>query len=40
MSIGACVFAVGGELYKTNAEWTSLIAIMRVLDVEWRAGGG
>ena len=40
MSLRAAVFVVDEELYKTNEEWTSLIAIMRVLDVEWQAGGG
>lgn len=30
MSLRASVFVVDEELYKTNGEWTSLIAIMRV----------
>lgn len=40
ISLRASVFVVDEELYKTNGEWSSLIAIMRVLDVEWRAGDG
>jgi hypothetical protein len=42
MVLHASAFAVDEELHKTNGEGggTSLIAIMQVLDVEWRADGG